>query len=148
MSDQDSTPTVILPASPRAAAQKPRGRSRFFDALLLSRRRRRKLIGDIEAATGRTLLCYVSLGPSISPQDAYDLTRLLQRVDSDASITLLLDSPGGDVDSAEKVIHLLHEACQSPSDPNGGLEIVIPNQAKSAATLVALVSRPVASFRP
>ncbi len=138
MPDRDSTPTVTLPESPSAVSTKPRGRSPLLDIALLYRTRRRRLIREIEAVTGRMLLCYVSLGPSISQQDTDDLMKLLRRGDLGASITLLLDSPGGNVDSAEKMVHLVREACQSPSGTNGDLEIVIPNQAKSAATIVAL----------
>ena len=138
MPDQHSMPTMILPTSPSAAAPKSRGRSRLLDTILLSRRRRRKLISEIEAATGRTLLCYVSLGTIVAPSDTFDLIRVIQKVDSGASITLLLDSPGGYIDSAEKMVHLLREACESPSGSNGDLEVVVPYQAKSAATLIAL----------
>ena len=109
MPEQDSTPTVVPPASPSAATRKPRGRSRLCDIALLYRSQRRRLIREIEAKTGRTLLCYVSLGPSIAPQDPYDLIRLLEGVNTGASITLLLDSFGDEIDSAEKMVHLLRE---------------------------------------
>lgn len=138
MPDQRSTPTMILPISPSATAQKSRGRSPLLDTILLSRWRRRRLIREIEAATGRTLLCYVSLGPGIGPQDTYDLMRLLNGVDSGASITLLLDSPGGEIDSADGMVRRIHQVCESPSGANGDLEVVVPYQAKSAATLLAL----------
>ena len=138
MTDQRSMPTMILPTSPSAAAPKSRGRSRLLDTILLSRRRRRKLISEIEAATGRTLLCYVSLGPGIGPQDMYDLMQLLNGIDSGASITLLLDSLGGEIDSAEGMVRHIQNVCQSPSATNGDLEVVVPYQAKSAATLLAL----------
>ena len=98
----------------------------------------RKLIRKIEVATGRTLLCYVSLGRSITPPDTFDLIRLLDTIESGTSITLLLDSPGGMIDPAEKMVHLLRETCEPPSGPVGDLEVVVPNQAKSAATLMAL----------
>lgn len=138
MTDQNPTPVAIPPLSPRAATPRQRGQSSLLDIALLSRSRRRKLIREIEAATGRTLLCYVSLGPSIDPTDTYNLDRLLQPVDAGTSISLFLDSPGGDVDSAEKMIHLLGQVCQPLSGPAGELEVVIPYQAKSAATLIAL----------
>ena len=121
-----------------AAARNRRGRSPLLDVALLSRRRRRRLIREIEATTGRTLLCYVSLGRFITPSDTFDLIRLLDMIESGASITLLLDSPGGMIDPAEKMVHLLREACRSPSGSDGGFEVVVPYQAKSAATLMAL----------
>ena len=91
----------------------------------------------IEAETKRKLLCYVS-GGAINFSDAYHLTRLLETVEPGARITLLLDSPGGEIDAAEKMVHLLREACASPSDSAGDLEVVVPNAAKSAATLIAI----------
>lgn len=140
MTNPNAAPVATPPLSPRATTPRRRGQSRLLDIALLSRSRRRKLIREIEAATGRTLLCYVSLGPSIAPSDTYNLDRLLQSVDAGTSITLLLDSPGGDVDSAEKMIHLLSQVCQPLAGPEGDLEVVIPYQAKSAATLIALGS--------
>ena len=138
MTVQNQIPAVNPPLVPRSATPRRHGRSSFRDIVLLFRSRRRKLIREIEAATGRTLLCYVSSGPSIEPSDIYNLDRLLQPVEPGTSISLLLDSPGGDVDSAEKMIHLLSQVCQPLSDPTGELEVVIPYQAKSAATLIAI----------
>ena len=137
MSDVSETPPTI-PAKPLyPASANPRGRSPFLDVALLSRWRRRGLIREIEAETGRTLLCYVSRD-SIELPDTFHLTRLLEAIDQEARITLLLDSPGGDVDAAEKFVHLLREACESPSRSRDALEVVVPQRAKSAATLIAL----------
>lgn len=138
MTDQDQTPAVFPPETPHAVTSGRRGRSQILDTALFFRSRRRALVRQIEATTGRTLLCYVSLGPSIARSDTYDLIRILQRVDSGASISLLLDSAGGEIDSAEKMVHLLREACKPSTDTGGGLEVVIPYRAKSAATLIAL----------
>lgn len=91
----------------------------------------------IETETGRKLLCYVS-GGAINFFDTFHLARLLETIEPGAPITLLLDSPGGDVDAAEKMVHLLREACTPPSGSDGDLEVVVPNSAKSAATLIAL----------
>ena len=137
MSDVSETPPTI-PAKPLyPASANPQSRSPFLDVALLSRWRRRRLVREIEAETGRTLLCYVSRG-SIDEPDTYHLTRLLEAIDQRERITLLLDSPGGDVDAAEKFVHLLREVCESPSDSMPALEVVVPRRAKSAATLIAL----------
>ena len=137
MSDVSETPPTI-PAKPLypASANRQR-RSPFLDVALLSRWQRRRLVREIEAETGRTLLCYVSRG-SIDEPDTYYLTRLLEAIDQRERITLLLDSPGGDVDAAEKFVHLLRDVCESPSDSMPALEVVVPRRAKSAATLIAL----------
>ncbi len=137
MSDASETPPTV-PAKPlHPAAANPRSRSSFLDVALLSRWRRRRLIREIEAETGRTLLCYVSRD-SIDQADTYHLTRLLEAVNQEARITLLLDSPGGDIDAAEKFVHLLREVCESSSESSPALEVVVPHRAKSAATLIAL----------
>lgn len=142
MSDQPATPPGGLgtqrPTPRRALARKARPRSRILDVAALSRYRRRKLFRAIEAETRRKLLAYVSCGRAIDEVDAFDLVRLLETVVPGVRITLLLESPGGDVDAAEKMVHVLREACAPLAGSAGDLEVVVPNGAKSAATLVAL----------
>ena len=130
-----TSPVTIPPDTPHAAASKARGRSSVFDVIMGSRSRRRRLIRQIEAATGRALLCYVSEHRPIEDADTYQLHRLIETIETGKPLTLLLNSPGGLVDPAEKMVHLLREA--SPSSP-GALEVVIPAFGKSAATLMAL----------
>ncbi|MDE2782438.1 MAG: hypothetical protein OXK77_05745 [Gemmatimonadota bacterium] len=133
--DQDEIVTVI----PTRITALSRGRSHLLDRLMLSRRRRRALIRDIETQSQRVVLCYVSEGGSIMREDALYLETLLQGVEPGANITLLLNSPGGDPDAAEKLLHMLREMVSPPApQPSGSLEIVVPNEAKSAATLIAL----------
>ena len=142
MSDTDPSPHNVPGTTPwpprRASAQKGRGRTRLLDVASFSRYRRRRLIRAIENATERKLLCYVAGEKEIDQVDAYDLVRLLETIEPKVPVTLLLDSRGGDVDAAEKMVHLLRETCAPPSDNAGGLHVVVPNTAKSAATLIAL----------
>ena len=142
MSDTGTTPPTVPGATPwpphRASAQKVRGRTRLLDVASFSRYRRRKLIRAIEAETKRKLLCYVSREKNIDRTDAFDLVRLLETIEPGMPISVLLDSPGGYVDAAEKVVHLLRKACAPSSGSTGDLEVVVPNAAKSAATLIAL----------
>lgn len=91
----------------------------------------------IETETERKLLCYVS-GGYINFLDTLHLARILETIEQGTPITLLLDSPGGDIDAAEKMVHLLREACTPASRSANDLEVVVPNSAKSAATLIAL----------
>ena len=128
-------PVSIPPGTPHVAAASRRGRPRFLDALLLARRRRREQIRQFETATGRTLLCYVSQAQSIAYPDVYQMHRLLEGIEPGTPITLLLNSPGGEIDAAEKLVHRLREICL---DSPGALEVVVPDYAKSAATLMAL----------
>lgn len=116
-----------------------RGRSGLADRFFLGRLRRRRLIREIEARTQRVLLCYVSEGPLIDREDVLHLEALLQAIEPGASITLLLNSPGGDVDVAEKLLHMIRESASPPAlQRPGDVEIVVPNWAKSAATIMAL----------
>ena len=141
MSDTSATPITSPGTTPRPprrlSAQSVRTRTGLLDVATLSRYRRRRLIRAIETRTERRLLCYVS-SSSINYFDTFHLARLLETIKPGERITLLLDSPGGDIDAAEKMVHLLREACAPPSGSAGDLEVLVPNAAKSAATLIAL----------
>lgn len=123
----------LVTMTPTRTTALARGRSQLVDKLW-ARRRRRALIRAIEAQTRRELLCYVSKNPQIERADVLHLEALLQRVEPGAKTTLLLNSPGGDIDAAEKLLYMLTEVVE----PTGNLEIVVPNKAKSAATMIAL----------
>lgn len=133
--DRDDIVTVI----PARATALSRGRFHLVDTLSLSRLRRRALIRDIEAQTQRVVLCYVSERRPIVREDVLHWEALLQGVHPRDKVTLLLNSPGGDPDAAEKLLYMLREVVSPPaSQQSGDLEIVVPNEAKSAATLMAL----------
>lgn len=131
-------PHDLRPLAPTRVSARRRGRSTLEDRLLLSRSRRRGLIRQIEAQTQRVLLCYVSEDLPIDQEDVLRLHAVLHRVEPGASITLLLNSPGGDVDAAERLQHMLRESVSPPGLQPGDVEIVVPNRAKSAATIMAL----------
>ena len=117
-----------------------RGRSPISDGASLARWRRRRLIHRIEQVTGRDLLCYVSHGRPISQDDVLGLHALLDAPSPGASLDLLLHSPGGDVNAAEKLVRMLRakvEGATAPED-DGALRIIVPDRAKSAATLMTL----------
>ena len=141
MPNEGATPSNGPRTIPRvpfhASAPSSRTRSRLLDIALLSRYRRRRLMAAIEAETERKLLCYVGRA-SINRFDTHQLVQLIETIELGARITFLLNSPGGDVDAAEKMAHLLREACSSPSGTSDNLEVVVPDSAKSAATLIAL----------
>ena len=138
VSEQDNLHDVPPVVPVRTSTLAP-GRSNLEDRLFLTRFRRRRLIREIEARTQRVLLCYVSEDPPIDREDVLHLHALLYRVEPGTSITLLLNSPGGDVDAADKLQHMLRESVSPPaSRQSGDVEIVVPNEAKSAATIMAL----------
>ena len=58
---------------------------------------------------------------------------LLHNCDDGKPIDLLLNSPGGDIDTAEKLITLVRKrAAKAP------VRVIVPDYAKSAATLIAV----------
>ena len=135
---------LVAPALPSPLRQvrvrrRPGRRRELVDRISLSHWRRRRLIRQIEEETGRALLCYVSPAQAIQREDVLPLVALLDPVASGSSITLLLNSPGGDPDAAEALVQVLRDTVTPVDVEDGGeLEIVVPDQAKSAATLMAL----------
>lgn len=107
----------------------------------LMRDRRREIMGSIQEETERKLLCYVAGSEAaVNEEDVRYLQELLSPLPKGASIDLLLHSDGGDSSTAEKLVRMLW-AVTSPQDssiPEGELRVVVPDRAKSAATLLAL----------
>lgn len=99
---------------------------------------RRDMIGLAESRTRRTLLCYVSLSEQISREDIVYMRELLQPLPLGTSVDLLLNSPGGDVDTAEKIVQMVLQVTCPSNEPSGEFRLIVPDLAKSAATLVAL----------
>lgn len=133
----DAATDFHVPAPVRTTAL-GRGRSRFSDIASLARWRRRGLIERIERETGRILLCYVSDDPPIDRDDVLSLQALLDPVPLGSGIDLLLHSPGGYVDVAEKLVYMLRKRVEghAPSGGDHGLTVIVPERAKSAATLM------------
>ena len=118
-------------------------RTPMFLAKNFSRYERQRLIQQIENKTGRTLLCYVAgANTLINRDDVIGFNELLHNVSSGDRIDLLIHTLGGDIDSAEKIIKLLHASVgqtESQQDQNDlPLRVVVPDYAKSAGTLIAL----------
>lgn len=135
-----SAPTGATPPGPTAistAATGPRlttvlKRTPLFEAMNAARYARQSLIREIEAKTATTLICYVAgAGRQISRQDTLGLVDLLHNIPKGADVDLLLHSPGGDIDAAEKLIGLVRRRARR-------VRVIVPDFAKSAATLIAL----------
>ena len=108
-------------------------RTPLFNALQSERYGRRSDIQDIEGITGRKLIVYFAKpGAGIEQDDVLAFGDLLHDV-SGQSIDLLLQSPGGDIDVAEKLVSLTASRCPS-------FRVIVAQSAKSAATLMALAS--------
>jgi ATP-dependent protease ClpP protease subunit len=118
-----------VPQPPRAIEKTP-----MFTAMNAARYQRQTLIRDIETQSP-TLLCYVAgLKAPVDRVDTLGFVDMLHNVTPGEPIDLLLHTPGGDVDAAEKLITLL----QSTVGETGIVRIIVPDFAKSAGTLMAL----------
>lgn len=126
----------VADASKSGAATKPSviEKTPMFSAMNAARYQRQLIIRDIEAEDS-TLLCYVAgLGATVDRADTLGFVDMLHNVRPGEQIDLLLHTPGGDVDAAEKLITLLRSAVGE----EGILRVIVPDFAKSAGTLMAL----------
>ncbi len=106
---------------------------------MLAREVRQELFRKIQDCTGRPLLCYVGRY-EISEEDVRHLQELLNAAETVAPRDLLLNSPGGDIGTAEKLIRMLWNASSTETESlrSGEYRVIVPDKAKSAATLIAL----------
>lgn len=90
-----------------------------------------------EAREGRTVVSFFMsfyTRTPLMPEDADQIEEILCNANIKKGITLLLDAPGGDGLTAERIIKI----CKSYS--RGDFETIVPARAKSAATMVCLGS--------
>ena len=108
----------------------------LFRALEQPRYTRQDLIRVIEARTNRRLICYVG-GPntSIGQFDIPPFVDLLDDIEPGCDLDLLLQTPGGDVDQAERIVLMCRKRVGS-----GAFRVVVPDSAKSAGTLIAIAA--------
>jgi ATP-dependent protease ClpP protease subunit len=89
---------------------------------------------DVLESDGQRLLCYIS-GPGgggIDYSDAAPFGSMLDALGDIDSIDLLIHSPGGIGEVAEKIVQMCRSCC------NERFRVIVPNYAKSAATMIAL----------
>lgn len=124
-----ATTEETAPAPPRKFSKTP-----AFQAMHALRYRRQELISEIEKLTGNKLICYLG-GHSglISRDDAVFFGDLLHNIPANHPVDLLLQTPGGDIDAAEKLINMVRNRVRSAR-----LRVIVPDYAKSAGTLIAL----------
>jgi ClpP class serine protease len=108
-------------------------RTPLFETIHADRYLRQTLIGEIESMTGNALLCIVSVHGQIHRMHTSAVVDLLHNCDNGQPIDLLLNSPGGDIDTAEKLITLVRRRAGKAQ-----VRVIVPDYAKSAATLIAL----------
>jgi ATP-dependent protease ClpP protease subunit len=122
-------PQPITPQPPSAIEKTP-----MFTAMNAARYQRQTLIRDIEADQPK-LLCYVAGNKApVDRIDTLGFVDMLHNIKPGDPIDLLLHTPGGDVDAAEKLITLVRSA----AGEDGQLRVIVPDYAKSAGTLMAL----------
>jgi len=96
---------------------------------------RQDLIKKIEKITKRPLITFFS-ELSLLNEDATMMEDILRSIDCSKGFDLLINSPGGSPDAAEKLIHVCRHfaGCAEGRDWN----VIVVNYAKSAATIVGL----------
>ena len=117
--------------------EKDFSRTLLYRALQSDRYARQDAISSIEKITNRHLLVYEanlwSNRSGLGEEDIQPFGDLLVRLSPKQDFDLLLQSPGGDIDAAEKIVYMCREI-------GGEFRVIIPEYAKSAATLIALAS--------
>lgn len=91
-----------------------------------------------ELSDGRQLAAYFARvehpNSAMQPSDVAPMTALLERGQEIENLDLLIHSPGGIAQTAEKIV----AACRKVAA--GEFRVVVPNMAKSAATMTAVCS--------
>lgn len=106
----------------------------FFQAIHAGRYQRQAIIKNIQARSGRRLICYVSGSEcAIERDDTVPFVDLLHNVPRGIDLDLLLHTGGGDIDAAEKLIDMMRRTIGTST-----LRIIVPDFAKSAGTLMVL----------
>jgi len=98
---------------------------------------RKELIKKIQGITEAKLIVYTA-NPNFSPNfidqnDIRFINDLLQSIGDVKKLDLMLNSPGGEPEIAEKIAMMCRAHCQT-------FRVIVPNSAKSAATMIALAS--------
>jgi hypothetical protein len=116
----------------------------LFHAFEQPRYTRQDLIRAIEDRTGRRLVTFLA-GPqtSIGATDIPPFVDLLHDVESGSSLDLLLHTPGGDVDQAERIVLLCRQRVGAAE-----FRVVVPDSAKSAGTLIAIAADEIVMGEP
>lgn len=108
----------------------------FFQASNTIRYQRQAIIKHIEYEFGRQLISYVGgIDTSIDRDDPVKIVDLLHNVRSDEDLDFILQTPGGDINAAHKIMNQIRSCVGS-----GRLRVIVPDYAKSAGTLMAIAA--------
>jgi hypothetical protein len=104
------------------------------DLFTSQRESRRELLKGIEKilGDGEAVIAFIcSEGGAIDSRDVTAIGDVLMSVGDVKALNLIIDSPGGDGATAEKLIGLCRAYCKT-------FRVIVPHRAKSAATIIAL----------
>ncbi len=102
-----------------------------------SRERRRELLRKLEDAVGRTVIAFFTSQTypvALDQTDADMLEDVLRQTRLHDGLCLVLDTPGGDGITAERIVRI----CRVYSDNK--FDVVVARRAKSAGTIIAMGS--------
>jgi hypothetical protein len=116
-----------LPNAPDAPLAFPR-QTPLFHAQHAERYARQELIGAYEARFDCRLAVMID---AIFPYSVTLLEELIAGADPDRDLHLVLDSPGGDGETAVRLVRSAQARCRE-------LTVIVPNQAKSAGTILVM----------
>jgi hypothetical protein len=109
----------------------------LYHAIHRDRYERQEFIKEIEKATGRRVLVYIANlshpDSAITREDIAPFYEIVASLDDNSDIDLVIESPGGDPNAAETLVHTLLSKTRH-------LRVVVPQAAKSAATLISLAA--------
>ncbi len=100
----------------------------LYEAQQSARYLRQQLIRDYESKYD---CCLIIVSSPIFANSVVFFEELIHNSDAGRDLHLMLTSPGGDGESAIRIVRSAQERCKT-------LTVLIPDQAKSAATLIAL----------
>jgi len=86
-----------------------------------------------EKRGGHLLLCFVCVNEPIYLMIAYRMNGILRKIGKQKHLDVLLESGGGDIDSASKIAKLFKQHSKDES-----FSVIVPFYAKSAAALIDL----------
>jgi Serine dehydrogenase proteinase len=120
----------VLPAapSPSIAASSHASRTPLFNAQHAARYERQRLIRDYEAEHDCRLAVLID---TLFPDSVVVFEELVHDADPQQYLHLLLDTPGGDGETAIRIVRSAQARCRE-------LTVIVPNQAKSAGTILLM----------
>jgi hypothetical protein len=119
-----------LPAAPGAGVAAPShaARTPLFNAQHAARYERQRLIREYEAEYGCRLAVLID---TLFPDSVIVFEELVHDADPEQDLHLLLDTPGGDGETAIRIVRSAQARCRE-------LTVIVPNQAKSAGTILLM----------